>query len=286
MSSLASPFWQNALLYTAGLFLLWEIIGGWRRGLIRSGFHFGAFVLSGMVGTVAGQAVAAVVGIILPGVAFFAALGVGLCVSLIILGICLFLSAVLFKRTSQQPEGFVRTMFGFGGAFFGLLTGLFILWGGVSLVRGAGALAQSGMNGRPANAPALPLALATLKESLEMGSVGEIAKKVDILPSEAYSRIIRIGKLSSNPDAMIRFLNYEGVQKILAHPRIHALLEDSETMEAAQNKNYIALMQSRTLINAVSDPAVQKLVMSLDLEKALDYAMPPKQNPPTPKSKP
>ena len=57
-------------------------------------------------------------------------------------------------------------------------------------------------------------------------------------------------------------------------------------MEAAQNKNYIALMQSRTLINAVSDPAVQKLVMSLDLEKALDYAMPPKQNPPTPKSKP
>jgi hypothetical protein len=40
------------------------------------------------------------------------------------------------------------------------------------------------------------------------------------------------------------------------------------------------------LINAVSDPAVQKLVMSLDLEKALDYAMPPKQNPPTPKSKP
>lgn len=114
----ASLFWQNALLYGASLFLLWEIYGGWRRGVIRSGLHFGAFVLSGFLGMMVGQAIAAVVAIVMPqGV--LAGLGVGLAVTLLVLAVCLFLSAILFKRTSQQPPGFVRTMFGFGGAFLG-----------------------------------------------------------------------------------------------------------------------------------------------------------------------
>ena len=153
----ASPFWQNALLYGASLFLLWEIYDGWRRGVIRSGLHFGAFVLSGFLGMMVGQAIAAVVAIVMPGVSFFAGLGVGLAVTLIVLAICLFLSAIVFKRTYQQPPGFVRTLFGLGGAFFGLLTGLFILWGTISLVRASGALAQSSMAGRkPKDAPAPP----------------------------------------------------------------------------------------------------------------------------------
>ena len=39
-------------------------------------------------------------------------------------------------------------------------------------------------------------------------------------------------------------------------------------------------------MKAVSDPSLQKLVMGLDLQKALDYAMPPDQSPTTSKSKP
>ncbi|MEI8294325.1 MAG: CvpA family protein [bacterium] len=287
MSDLGSPFWQNVLLYSAAVFLLWEIYAGWRRGLIRGGLHFGAFVVSGLLGMLVGQSVAAVVGIVLPGVAFLAALATGAIVALLTLGICLFLGAVLFKRTSQQPPGLVRWVFGAGGAIFGLLTGLFILWGCLSIIRTSGAMAKSGM-ASPKAEETFPAAhtLAVLKDSLEMGPLGEMVESIDILPSQAYDNFTRIGQLAKNQDAMMRFLDYPGVQAIVAHPRVQALLQDPVAVQSAENQNVLALIQSRSVLNAVTDPSLQKLVMSLDLEKALDYAMPTKQNPPSPKKTP
>jgi hypothetical protein len=276
----ASPFWQNAILFAAALFLLWEIFGGWRRGVIRSALHFGAFVVSGFLGFLAGKGVASLVGIILPGISFLAGLVVGVIVALLALGICLFLAAVLFKRTSQQPPGLVRWLFGFGGAFFGLLTGLFILWGGVSLVRASGSLAQANKNSASSNL------LGTLKNSLEEGPLGGVVESVDILPTEAYTRLARVGELSKNPDAMVRFLDDPGVQEILAHPRMQAILDDPQVVQAAETQNYIVLLQSRTILAAATDPSLQKLVLSLDLQKALDHALPPTQNPATPKTTP
>lgn len=279
MSDLGSPFWQNVLLYGAALVLLWEVYSGWRRGLIRSGLHFGAFVASGLLGMLIGQTVAAMVGLVLPGIAFAAGLITGSAIALLVLGVCLFLSALVFKRTSQQPPGMTRWFFGVGGAFFGLLTGLFLLWGGVSLIRTSGALAKSGMSGRPAkDAPATTRVLASLKDSLEMGPVGELVESVDILPNEAYERIIRVGELSRNQAGMVRFLDYPGVQEIVAHPRMQSLLEDPTILQAVENKDFLVLMRSRTLINAATDPDLQKLVLQLDLEKALDYAMPANQD--------
>jgi hypothetical protein len=276
----ASPFWQNAILYAAGLFLLWEVFAGWRRGLIRSGLHFGAFVASGLLGLLVGQGVAAVVGMVLPGIAFFAGLATGGVVALLILAVCLFVSALLFKRTSQQPPGLTRWLFGFGGAVFGLLTGLFLLWGGISLVRASGAVAQ--MN-KTTESSSL---LGTLKNSLEQGPLGGVVESVDILPTEAYERIIRVGELSNNPDAMMRFLDDPGVQEILAHPRMQAVLNDPKVIQAAETKNIVVLIQSPTILAAATDPSLQKLVMSLDLQKALDHALPPAQNPATPKKTP
>jgi hypothetical protein len=276
----SSTFWQNAILYGAALFLLWETFGGWRRGVIRSALHFGAFVASGFLGLLAGKGVASLVGILLPGFSFLAGLVVGGIVALMTLGICLLLSVLLFKRTSQQPPGIVRWLFGFGGAFFGLLTGLFILWGGVSLVRASGSLAQVNKNSSSSNL------LGTLKNSLEQGPLGGVVESVDILPTEAYERIVRVGELSKNPDAMMRFLDDPGVQEILAHPRMQAVLNDPKVIQAAETKNIVLLMQSPTILAAATDPSLQKLVMSLDLQKALDHALPPAQNPATPKKTP
>jgi hypothetical protein len=287
MSDLGSPFWQNVLLYSAAVFMLWEIYAGWRRGLIRGGLHFGAFVASGLLGMVVGQTVGAVVGIVLPGVAFLAGLIAGGAVALLTLGVCLFLGAVLFKRTSQQPPGLFRWVFGAGGAVFGLLTGLFILWGAVSIIRTSGALAKSGMAGEKLqDAPPSARTFAMLKDSLEMGPVGDIVESIDILPSQAYENMTRLGQLVKNNDAMMRFLDDPGVQEIVTHPRIQALLQDPIVVQSAESKNFIALIQSRSVVNAATDPSLQKLIMDLDLEKALDYAMPPKQNPTSPKKTP
>ena len=267
--------------------MLWETYAGWRRGLIRGGLHFGAFVASGLLGMLVGQTVAAVVGVVLPGVAFLAGLLTGAAAALVILGACLFLGAVLFKRTSQQPPGLVRWVFGAGGAVFGLLTGLFILWGAVSIIRTSGALAKSGMVGQKSqDAPASARTFAMLKDSLEMGPVGDIVESIDILPSQAYENMTRLGQLAKNKDAMMLFLDYPGVQEIVTHPRIQALMQDPVVVQSAENKNFIALIQSRSVLNAATDSSLQKLIMALDLEKALDYAMPPKQNPTSPKTTP
>lgn len=287
MSDFGSPFWQNVLLYCGAVFLLWEIYAGWRRGLVRGGLHFGAFVASGLLGMLVGKSVASVVGFLFPGAAFLAGFVAGASVALITLGVCLFLGAVLFKRTSQQPPGLVRWLFGAGGAAFGLLTGLFILWGAVSIIRTSGAMAKSGMVGQKSqDTPALTRTFAVLKDSLEMGPVGSVVDSIDILPTDAYDNITRLGQLAKSPDAMARFIDYPGVQQILSHPRLQALLQDPVAVQAAENKNFIALLQSRALLDAATDASLQKLIMSLDLQKALDYAMPPTQNPATPKKSP
>ena len=217
----------------------------------------------------------------MPGFSLLAGLIAGSAVTLLVLGVCLFLSSIVFKRTHQQPPGLVRWLFGIGGAFFGVLTGLFLLWGAVSIIRTAGAIALA--SDKPTETSRT---LAALKESLEKGPLGGVAKSIDILPTESYDRMARLGELSRNPDAMMRFLDDPGVQKIVAHPRVQALLDDPEVIQATETKNFVALLQSRTVMNALTDPSLQKLVTEIDFEKALDRALATPQNPPPPKKKP
>jgi hypothetical protein len=272
MAEQPSALWQNGVLCIAAIFLLWEICGGWRRGLIRSALHFGAFVGSGIVGVFAGKTIAAGVGVIMPGLALIAGFLAGTTTALATLGICLFFSAILFKRTSQQPPGFMRWFFGIGGAFFGTLTGLFILWSTITLVRAAGTLAQAN--------PRSPLAtpLTKIKTALETGPMSDIVESIDILPTETYGNIDRLSSLSKNPDAMMRFLDYPGVQEIVTYPRVSILLKDRDLLQAAERKDYITLLQNQPLREAVGDPELQRLIMKLDLQKALDYALPQEQN--------
>jgi hypothetical protein len=157
----------------------------------------------------------------------------------------------------------------------------------VSIIRTSGAVAKSGMAGQKSQEASAPLrTFAMLKDSLEMGPVGDIVESIDILPSETYDHMMQLGQLAKNPDAMMRFLDYPGMQEIISHPRMQALLQDPVVVQSAENKNFFTLIQSRTVLNAATDSSLQKLVMALDLEKALDYAMPPKQNSASPKKIP
>ncbi len=283
----ASPFWQGILLLGALLLLLWETWRGWRRGVIRSAVHFCAFVFSGFLGLLAGQATGFVVEKLLPGFGFVAGALVGSALTLIILGLALLLGTILFKRTAQQPSGMVRLLYGAGGAFFGLLTGLVLIWGGITIIRTFGVVAETAIGKRPFSAsPAVAKGLITLKDSLELGPAGRVATAVDVVPPDIYEMVSRIGKLTSNQDAMMRFMDYPGVQDIVQHPRMAALLNDPSVVRAAQNKDFLGLMQSPALLEAVNDPSLQKKLMSLDLQKALDYAFPNPQASPSPEKIP
>jgi hypothetical protein len=287
MVSQGSPFWQAAMFILAALFLLWELWAGWRRGIVRAAVHFFAFVLSGTIGFLAGQVVAKLIEKVFPGYGLFAGLLVGSFLTLIILALALILGAVLFKRTAQQPSNTLRLLFGAGGAFFGLLTGLFILWGGLSIVRTFGTIAESSAKTQPgATAPALNRSLVTLKDSLELGPVGRVLESVDIIPPQTYDLIQRVGKLTSDQDAMMRLLDYPGMQEILQNPRMATLVSDPEVAEAASRRDIFTLMRNKKLLDAATDPELSKLLLSLDLQKALDYALPPEQASPTPNPKP
>ena len=282
-----SPVWQGALFFAAFLFLLWELWGGWRRGVVRSGINFCAFVFSGVLGLLAGQATWFVVEKALPGCGWMAGAFVGSIITLVVLCLSLFLGAVLFKRTAQQPSGVLRLLYGIGGSFFGLLTGLVILWGGITIIRASGMVAATAIRDRPlSEAPLVAKTLVTLKDSLELGPAGKAAEAVDAVPPGIYEMIDRIGKLTSDPSAMARLLDYPGMQEIMQHPRVAALLKDPEIARDAQERNILGLMQSRALLDAVNDPSLQKKLEGLDLQKALDSAFPGPKPSPAPKKKP
>jgi len=271
----------------AVLFLLWELWAGWRRGVIRGGVHFFAFVLSGTIGFLAGQIVAKVIDKVFPGYGLFAGLFFGAILTLLILALALILGAILFKRTAQQPSNTIRILFGAGGAFFGLLTGLFILWGGLSIVRTFGTIAESSANAEPGKStPAINRSLVTLKDSLELGPVGRALESVDLIPPQTYDLIQRVGKLTSDQDAMMRFLDYPGMQEIMQNPRMAALVNDPKIAEAASHRDIFTLIRNKKLIDAATDPEFSKLLMNLDLQKALDYALPSAQASPTPNPTP
>lgn len=287
MTAEAPAVWQYALLGAAGLFLLWEILAGWRRGLVRGIFHFGAFVLSGMLGFFAGRTATAVTGFLSPANALLAGLLTGAVVTLVVLGVCLLVPALLFKRTSQQPAGFLRFLYGAGGALFGLLTGLFILWGAITLVRAGGAIAASSATDLPGNRiPATTRALVGMKDALESGPASHVVESVDILPTTAYNSITRLGTLTRDPDAMLRFLDDPGVQQVVAHPRMQALLNDPRVAQAAETRDFPSLLANPAVHRAATDPSLRQLILSIDLEKALDRALPPEHNPPLQKNAP
>lgn len=271
----ASPFWQGILFLAAILFLLWETFAGWRRGVVRSGIHFCAFIFSGVLGMLAGQATAFVVEKVAPGYGLLAGALVGSFLTLLILGLMLFLGAILFKRTGQQSSGLVRLFYGAGGAFFGLLTGLALVWGGITLIRTFGVAAGIAAGNRPAaSIPPVAKGMLTLKESLELGPAGKVVESVDIIPPKIYDILTKVGKLTSDQEAMMRFLDYPGVQEIMQNPRVAALLNDRSVSAAAEQKNFLLLMQNRALLNAMQDPVLQKQLTEFDLQKALDYAFP------------
>ena len=285
--SLGSPLWQGVLFFAALLFLLWELWSGWRRGIVRSGVNFCAFVFSGFLGVLAGQATGFVVEKVLPGYGLMAGAGVGSVVTLVVLGLTLFLGAVLFKRTGQQPSSVLRLLYGLGGSFFGLLTALVILGGGITIIRAFGAVAQTSMGGRSlSDVSSATKALVTLKDSLELGPAGKVAESVDVIPPGIYEMIGRVGTLTSDQAAMARFLDYPGMQEILQHPRVAALLKDPEVVRDAQDRNFLGLMRSKALLDAVNDPSLQKKLSVLDLQKALDFAFPAPRPSPPPKKKP
>jgi uncharacterized membrane protein required for colicin V production len=298
ISSTGSPLWQVVFISFGVILILFEVLRGWRLGLMRqivrllalaaayaaflggslfvpaapSFFRMPDSVLSILCGAVLALAVYALVN------------GVG---------------AILFKRTTQQESGVVRLIYGFAGAIVGLFFGLFLLWLTVASVRAVGALAAGEAVSRSAaaahdaqdptahaldvrrhflsesedNMQTFGASLARLKNSLELGFPGRALKNTDPISQRTYEALEKAGSVLSSPERVQKFLTFPGARELSEHPKIVALRNDPEIADLIAQGRFLDLLQNPRVIEAANDPVLAERIKKFDIQRALDFAM-------------
>jgi len=284
-----SEIWQLGFFMICGIYLLFEIWRGWRSGFIRSMVRLIAIFVAYGIGILAGAILLPTLRVLIPAPDLVIQVGVALLLGLVIYTCITIIASLLFKRTAQQPSGSLRFLYGFGGAACGIIFGMLIVWGAISLVRVLGiageaelAKAESDrerrvMLGLPPEEKAEDLdfakTLAKLKSSLEMGGAGSVVQAVDIVPDDLYRILGKLNQVSSDPVAGERFLSHPGAQQIISDPAIAELLTDPDLQEASANKDFVGMISNPKIIEAVNDPSLLKKLQEFPLEEALDYAL-------------
>ncbi len=286
-----SALWQTIFISFALIFVAFEIVRGWRLGLVRQLIRLLAVVAAYASGLFGGR-------IMLPALRHFVqapdlVLSVisGALLALFVYAIITTLGAILFKRTGQQSVGMVRFLYGLSGAALGALFGLVSVWLIVVGVRAVGAIANAESSSstparrdqllaphrdavaKTAEPPPLVASLARLKNSIELGSLGEVVTSADVVPATTYQALGKLGAVVSDPQSAARFLSYPGAQRLTQNPRIIALRDDPVIIELIQQQRYLDLLQNPKLIEAMNDPTLAAEVRSFDFQKALDYAL-------------
>lgn len=289
-----SPLWQLIFVSFALVLILFEVIRGWRLGLVRQVIRLFALICAYATAVFGGRLILPIARPIFSVPDFVISLTAGAILALLVyFGINL-LGGILFKRTGQQGAGLVRILYGACGAVLGVFFGCFSVWLIVVAIRSIGALANAEMHNevaagretvpattqvhaRTGAPPPLIYSLAKLKNSIELGPLGETVRAADVVPDQTYQTLGKLGTVVSNPESAERFLSYPGAKKLTENPRITALRNDPEIIELVGQQRFLELLQNPKVINALNDPELAAQVRNFDFQKALDYAM--KNNP-------
>ena len=243
-----SALWQTIFVSFALVLILFEVVRGWRLGVVRQGVRLFALVAAYATALFGGRLLVPVLRPLLRAPDFFISIFAGAIFALLVYVAINLLGAILFKRTGQQSAGVVRLLYGACGAALGIFFGLFSVWLVVVAIRSLGAIAgaelhpQTEAKHAPAPLTALPpppratpppmvASLAKLKNSIELGSLGEAVKAVDVVPAQSYQTLGKVGTMISNPQSAERFLSYPGAKELTENPRIVALRDDPEIID-------------------------------------------------------
>jgi len=294
-----SHLWQLVFISFAIVLILLEVFRGWNRGIARQLARLAALIAAYFAAFFGGTFVVPLARpfVNLPDRVVSVVAGAAL--ALIIYAIISALGSAMFKRTKQYDSAAARISCGFGGAVVGLFFGSLLVWMAVVAVRSLGTIADAQVREQAANqvtaAPgqtlhavdvrrklagdmneqdsSVMLSLARLKNSLELGSVGNLVKKTDVVHSETYDTLGKIGRMVSNADSAERFLSFPGAQQLSNHPRLVALREDPEVSKLIEQGRYFELLQNQRIIDALNDPTLIDQIKGFDLKRALDYSL-------------
>ena len=303
-ASSGSPLWQLAFISFALVLILFEVVRGWRRGLPRQLARLGALIGAYMAAYFGGPAVAPFIAPFAHTPEFVVSIVAGAIFAIVVYAAISGLGTMLFRRTRQHESAFVRLLFGISGGVLGIFFGAFLVWIIVVGVRSLGALAQApaerqaaneppegpghavhavdvrrGMLDQPDDQPSVLMSLARLKNSLEMGTVGEMVKRADVVPTNTYDTLGKLGRVVSNADAAERFLSFPGAHELSEHPKIVALRDDPEISQLIRQGRFMDLLQNQRIVDALNDPTLLQELTKFDLQRALDYALTPPPHP-------
>jgi len=182
-------------------------------------------------------------------------------------------------------------LYGIFGAVAGIFFGLFTVWLVVIAIRSLGTVAdaqvkvQAATNRNPGSKPARRFAnppqphepplldsLAKLKNSIELGPLGEVVKHADVVPDSTYETLGKVGQVVSSPQNAERFLSYPGAKELTENPKIIALRDDPEIMRLIQEGRILDLMQNPRILDAMNDQDLVNGLKTFQLQRALDYA--------------
>jgi hypothetical protein len=270
---------QTVFLVIGAVLVFLFALRGWRLGLVRQALSIVAVAIAYVAAFFGGKFLIPVLRPLGFPDQILTAIG-GLIIGVIVYVGLAIVWGVLFKRTAHQSAAILRYSFGISGAVLGAAFGVFLLLVGVVGIRLLGSIAEHELSGKKHRSVAPnPVAarLALIKRSLSQGPTGAVVEKVDPIPQSVYSVLGKVGQVTSDPDSFARFAENPSVQALSTHPKILALQNDPEIAKAAEAQDFLALLRNRKLVEAANDPEVIRLIGTLDLDKALDFALKPSQ---------
>jgi uncharacterized membrane protein required for colicin V production len=293
-----SSIWQLVFVSFAIILILFEIVRGWRRGVARQLARLAALVGAYLAAYFGGPFVAPFAAPFLRIPDFAMSILAGAIFAVVIYAIITGLGTIMFRRTRQHESAFVRLLCGLNGAILGIFFGAFLVWLIVVGVRAVGSLAEApaqqqaakesktapghalhavdvrrGTLNEPSEQASVLTSLARLKNSLEMGAVGDIVKRADVVSTNTYEIFGKLGQVVSNSERAERFLSYPGARELSEHPKIVALRDDPEIARMIEQGRLLDLLQNEKVLDVMNDPTIIEQVRNFDLQRALDYAL-------------
>jgi len=290
-----SPLWQAIFVSFATVLILFEVVRGWRLGLLRQLVRLAALAAAYAAAFLGGRLVVPLARpfLKLPDI-ILSVLG-GAVLALAVYALVASIGTILFKRISRQNSKLVRLVYALSGAVVGLFFGAFLLWMTVVSIRAIGAVADAQVRSRASSqatdahslldvrrrfleesgeeSTSLATSLARLKNSLELGPVGDAVKRTDPVPSQTYETLGKVGSVFSSPKAAQKFLRFPGARELSEHPKIVALRNDPEIADMIAQGRVLDLLQDQRIIDAANDSVLRERIKKFDLQRALDYSI-------------
>jgi len=270
-----SPLWQAVVISFGVILVLFQAVQGWRLGLMRQLVRVAALAMAYTAAFYCGRLVVPLLRSFLKMPDIVLSILGGALLALAIYASITSLGMIFLRRPGQQNASLLRLIYAISGASIGLFFGAFLFWIIVVSVRAIGALAEVRRHSLPAREEESTLAasLTRLKNSLELGAIGNAITRTDPVPSKAYEMLGKVGNVFSNPESAQKFLTFPGAHELSEHPKIVALRDDPEISDMIAQRRFLDLLQNQRIIDAANDPALREQIKKFDLQGALDYAV-------------